>query len=78
MAGCSVVDVMVAAGLQKSKGEARRMIQNGGARINNVKVYPLNTLLVPCLLHALIRNLSNCMSAGCTADEFPHGHLLVV
>jgi len=36
--GKSVVDVMVAAGLQKSKGEARRMVAGGGARVNNVKV----------------------------------------
>lgn len=33
-----VVDVMVKAGLQKSKGEARRLVKNGGAYVNNVKV----------------------------------------
>ena len=36
--GKTVVEVMVAAGLQKSKGEAKRMIAGGGARLNNVKV----------------------------------------
>lgn len=33
-----VVDVMVNSGLQKSKGEARRLIRNGGAYMNNQKV----------------------------------------
>jgi tyrosyl-tRNA synthetase len=33
-----VVDVVVAAGLLKSKGEARRMVKNGGVYVNNVKV----------------------------------------
>ena len=36
--GKTVVDVMAATGLQKSKGEAKRMIKGGGARVNNVKV----------------------------------------
>ena len=36
--GKTVVDVMAATGLQKSKGEAKRMIKGGGARLNNVKV----------------------------------------
>lgn len=34
----TVVDVMVKSGLQKSKGEARRLLKNGGAYLNNVKV----------------------------------------
>jgi len=33
-----LVDVMVAAGLQKSKSEARRTIKGGGCRVNNNKV----------------------------------------
>lgn len=33
-----VVDIMAASGLQKSKGEARRLIKNGGAYMNNQKV----------------------------------------
>lgn len=33
-----VVDVMVRGGLQKSKGEARRLIKNGGAYMNNEKI----------------------------------------
>lgn len=36
--GHGVVDVMVASGLQKSKGEARRLVKNGGAYVNNKKV----------------------------------------
>jgi tyrosyl-tRNA synthetase len=36
--GRALVDVMVAAGLQKSKGEARRLIQGGGGYINNAKI----------------------------------------
>lgn len=36
--GSSVVDVMAVSGLQKSKGEARRLIKNGGAYVNNQKV----------------------------------------
>ncbi len=34
----SVVDVAVAAGFLKSKGEARRLVQGGGLSLNNVKV----------------------------------------
>ncbi len=34
----TIVDVMVKAGLQKSKGEARRLVKNGGAYVNNAKV----------------------------------------
>ena len=36
--GQPVVDVMALAGLQKSKGEAKRLVKGGGARLNNVKV----------------------------------------
>ncbi|KAJ8901832.1 hypothetical protein NDN08_004037 [Rhodosorus marinus] len=36
--GKSVVDVLVNAGLQNSKGEARRLIKNGGGYVNNAKV----------------------------------------
>ncbi len=36
--GRSVIDVAVAAGLSKSKGEARRLIQNGGMNVNNVRI----------------------------------------
>ena len=34
----SVVDLLVAAGLSKSKGEARRTIGEGGAYLNNERV----------------------------------------
>lgn len=36
--GSCVVDIMVQSNLQKSKGEARRLIKNGGAYINNQKI----------------------------------------
>jgi tyrosyl-tRNA synthetase len=36
--GKTAIDVAVAAGLCKSKGDARRLIQNGGMNINNVRV----------------------------------------
>lgn len=36
--GVSILDLFVTAGLCTSKGEARRLIRNGGARINNEKV----------------------------------------
>ena len=36
--GQTAIDVAVAAGLCKSKGDARRLIQNGGLNINNVRV----------------------------------------
>ncbi|KAK4537161.1 hypothetical protein CDCA_CDCA11G3186 [Cyanidium caldarium] len=36
--GASVVELMVRAGLQKSKNEARRLIRNGGAYLNNERV----------------------------------------
>ena len=34
----SVVDLLVATGLAKSKGEARRTVTEGGAYLNNVRV----------------------------------------
>ncbi len=37
-AGKNVVDLLVEAGLFKSKGEARRMIEAGGVYINNVRI----------------------------------------
>jgi len=36
--GLAVVDALLAAGVVKSKGEARRAIQEGGAYLNNVRV----------------------------------------
>lgn len=42
-----IVDVLVAANLQPSKGEARRLIKNGGVYINNEKVEDENFLIEP-------------------------------
>jgi len=38
VAGKPVIDVAVAAGISKSKGEARRLIESGGMYVNNVRV----------------------------------------
>lgn len=38
LVGATLVDVMVRAGLQKTKSEARRLIANGGAYLNDEKV----------------------------------------
>jgi tyrosyl-tRNA synthetase len=37
-AGVSIVDLLVESGLAASKGEARRLIEGGGAKINDVKI----------------------------------------
>ncbi|HON76370.1 MAG TPA: tyrosine--tRNA ligase [Dermatophilaceae bacterium] len=43
--GCSVVDALVASGLVESRNAARRVIAEGGASVNNVKVTDGETLL---------------------------------
>ncbi len=40
-----LVDVMAASGLCKSKGEARRMIKQGGARIGKTRVTSIDAVL---------------------------------
>ena len=42
----TVVDVMVAAGIAKSKGEARRLIEQGGVSVDETKVVDPN-MVVP-------------------------------
>ena len=37
-AGLAVIDLLVDAGLATSKGEARRLIRGGGAKVNDVAV----------------------------------------
>ena len=37
-AGRSLIDVLVEAGVFKSKGEAKRLVQNGGLYVNNTRV----------------------------------------
>jgi tyrosyl-tRNA synthetase len=44
-AGLPIVDALVEAGLSKSKGEARRTVQQGGAYVNNRRVEDLETTL---------------------------------
>ncbi len=43
---CSLLDLFVTAGLCASKGEARRLIRNGGARLNNAKVADESRMVV--------------------------------
>lgn len=43
--GLSIIDALVAAGLAKSKGEARRTIEQGGAYVNNRRVDSLEMIL---------------------------------
>lgn len=43
--GLTIVDAMVEAGLAKSKGEARRTVQQGGAYVNNRRCEEIDTLL---------------------------------
>ena len=44
-AGLPIVDALVAAGLAKSKGEARRTVEQGGAYINNRRVDGLDRVI---------------------------------
>jgi len=41
----SIVDALVEAGLAKSKGEARRTVQQGGAYVNNRRIPEIDTML---------------------------------
>ena len=46
-AGLSVIDAFVEAGLAKSKGEARRTIEQGGGNVNNRRVTGIDQMLTP-------------------------------
>jgi tyrosyl-tRNA synthetase len=46
-AGLNVVDALVEAGLAKSKGDARRTVEQGGAYVNNRRVESIVTQLTP-------------------------------
>jgi len=43
--GKPVIDVMVSSGLMKSKGEARRLLANGGVFVNNKKILEANAVI---------------------------------
>jgi tyrosyl-tRNA synthetase len=45
--GVPVIDAFVEAGLAKSKGDARRVITQGGAYVNNRRVESIDTQLGP-------------------------------
>ena len=46
----AIIDALVLAGLCKTKGEARRMITQGGAYVNNRRVAGVETRLTPAAL----------------------------
>jgi len=46
-AGLSVIDALCESGLSKSKGEARRLITQGGAYVNNRRIDQIDTQLSP-------------------------------
>ncbi len=43
--GLNIVDALVEAGLAKSKGEARRTVEQGGAYVNNRRIEGIATQL---------------------------------
>lgn len=43
--GMKLIDLMVATGLQKSKGDARKLIKNGGVYLNNISVSDENSVV---------------------------------
>ena len=45
--GLNIVDALVEAGLAKSKGEARRIVEQGGAYVNNRRIEGIATQLGP-------------------------------
>jgi tyrosyl-tRNA synthetase len=45
--GLSIIDALFEAGLAKSKGEARRIVGQGGAYVNNRRVPDIETRLGP-------------------------------
>ncbi|MEM9352298.1 MAG: tyrosine--tRNA ligase [Planctomycetota bacterium] len=46
-AGLTLIDALVEAGLAKSKGDARRTVQQGGAYVNNRRAEGIETTLTP-------------------------------
>jgi tyrosyl-tRNA synthetase len=46
-AGLNIIDALVEAGLAKSKGEARRTVEQGGAYINNRRVEGIDRAITP-------------------------------
>jgi len=48
--GCKIIDLCLLTGAQKSKGEARRLIRNGGVYLNNEKVEDENAEVTDQLL----------------------------
>lgn len=43
--GSSLLDLYVKTGMQKSKGEARRLVRNGGAYLNNLQIQDENKMI---------------------------------
>jgi tyrosyl-tRNA synthetase len=44
-AATNIVDLLAASGLVKSKGEARRMIQQGGVRLDGEKIHNIEVVV---------------------------------
>jgi tyrosyl-tRNA synthetase len=59
--GKKLVDLLAEVGLQSSKGEAKRLIRNGGVYLNNEKITDENYVITP---NALIDNRLILLSAG--------------
>jgi tyrosyl-tRNA synthetase len=59
--GKKLVDLLTEVGLQSSKGEAKRLIRNGGVYLNNEKIIDENYVITP---NALIDNRLILLSAG--------------
>ncbi len=49
--GMGLLDVLVAAGLCASKGEARRLVQQGGVSVDDVKVTDFTAIITPADFH---------------------------
>ena len=45
--GMGIIDALVESGLARTKGEARRTIQQGGAYVNNRRIDQIDTILTP-------------------------------
>jgi tyrosyl-tRNA synthetase len=51
-AGVMLIDLLVAAGLAASKGEARRLVRGGGARVNQMPILNEEACITECDAHA--------------------------
>jgi tyrosyl-tRNA synthetase len=59
--GSKLIDLLVRTGLQESKGEARRLVKNGGVYVNNLKITDENVIITS---EQLIENRMLLLAAG--------------